>query len=63
VRDHPFVDGNKRVGLVACLVFLDMNGLRLRVKEGQFYDLVIRVAEGRSPKSAVSEFLRAHIEP
>lgn len=29
VQNHPFIDGNKRTGLIAALVFLDLNGIEL----------------------------------
>lgn len=34
VKNHPFVDGNKRAGVVAALVFLDFNGIDLTIPEG-----------------------------
>jgi death on curing protein len=34
-RDHPFVDGNKRMALVVCGVFLELNGFRLEAPEGE----------------------------
>ena len=60
VRGHPFVDGNKRVGMAAALVFLELNGFRVRAKNAALYDLVVRVAEGRAAKGAVAAFLRGH---
>jgi death on curing protein len=47
VRNHPLVDGNKRLGWVAVVVFYGINGLALRAPEDPAYDLVISVAEGR----------------
>jgi len=60
VRDHPFVDGNKRVGALAAIVFLALNGVDLCAPEDAFEALVVAVASGDSSKSAVAEFLRAH---
>jgi death on curing protein len=53
VSNHPFVDGNKRAGLLAAQVFLDLNGIALNHDSEAFYDLTIRVAEGRVDKAAV----------
>src|SRR5215470_3889144 len=33
VKNHPFIDGNKRVGAVAVLVFLELNGIPVRIPE------------------------------
>lgn len=61
VRDHPFVDGNKRVGTAAALVFLDLHGVEIGVEDDALVDLVLGVAEGRIGKSEVAEFLRRHV--
>lgn len=47
VSSHPLVDGNKRLGWLACAVFLDLNGLRPDLADDQAFDLVMDVAEGR----------------
>lgn len=46
VRNHPLVDGNKRSGWLAVVVFLGLNGLELDAPEDEAYDLVISVATG-----------------
>jgi death-on-curing protein len=60
VQNHPFVDGNKRVGAVAADVFLAMNDVRLTAGQDAYADLVLSVACGDTPKSAVAEFFRAN---
>jgi len=62
VQNHPFIDGNKRVGAVAADVFLQMNHLLLVAGEDEFADLVLSVAQGETSKSAVAEFLRARVQ-
>ncbi len=47
VRNHALVDGNKRLGITACALFLHRNGYALALDEDEAYDLVIGVAEGR----------------
>lgn len=54
VANHPFVDGNKRVGLLAAQVFLDVNGVTLEHDSEAFYALTMGVAEGRIDKPAVA---------
>jgi death-on-curing protein len=57
VQNHPFVDGNKRTGLLAALVFLDLNGICLDRASPDLYDLTLGVAEGRVAKSAAADVL------
>jgi death-on-curing protein len=59
-RNHPFIDGNKRTAVGAALTFLEMNGVEVDADEDAFYDLVIRVAEGRVSKASVTVFLEDH---
>jgi death-on-curing protein len=52
--EHPFVDGNKRAGLLAAQVFLDVNGMTIEHDSEAFYALTMGVAEGRIDKAAVA---------
>jgi death on curing protein len=61
VQNHPFIDGNKRVGTVAAIVFLDLNGLELDAPEDQLEALVLSVAQGQSNSAAIDAFLRQHV--
>lgn len=61
VRDHPFVDGNKRTGAVAALVFLAMNEVEIAVDEDELEKVVRLVAEGSSTKSEIVEFFRRNV--
>ncbi len=60
VRNHPFVDGNKRTGAVAAVVFLMMNGMDLHAGEKSFEGMVRSVAGGKMDKAGVAEFFRKH---
>jgi death on curing protein len=61
VKNHPFVDGNKRVGLASALVFLGMHELRLDATDDELVELVVGIAEGRYSKSDAAVFLAAHV--
>ncbi len=63
VQNHPFIDGNKRVGAVAAYVFLALNDMRLTADNDRYAGLVLSVARGETPKSAVAEFFRANAIP
>ena len=54
VSNHPFVDGNKRVGLLTAQVFLHLNGVTLEGDSDAFYELTMGVAEGRIDKASVA---------
>src|SRR5690349_11646059 len=60
VKNHPFVDGNKRSGALCCYVFLRLNGLELECTNEALVDLVLAVAEGSRDKAAVTAFLRRY---
>ena len=58
VKNHPFADGNKRVGFHAAYVFLQMNGHILTMSQDAAYDLVIATAEGRIDKAGIAQAFR-----
>jgi death-on-curing protein len=58
VKNHPFVDGNKRVGAVAALVFLILNGYNLDAPEDDLAEIVLSVARGETDKTEVFLFIR-----
>ena len=60
VLNHPFIDGNKRTGAVAALVFLSLNAIEIDADEDEFEKMVLDVATGQADKSAVAEFFRRH---
>ncbi len=62
-QNHPFIDGNKRVGAAAADVFLALNNVKLTAGEDDYAELVLSVARGETSKSAVAEFFRANSEP
>lgn len=60
VRNHPFVDGNKRTGFLAGALFLEMNGLPFTADEEAAARAVIDLATGDLDDSGLAAFLRAH---
>jgi len=51
VQNHPFVDGNKRTGTGAAVIFLDLNGVEIDADEEGLVDLTLRVAQGEAGKA------------
>jgi death-on-curing protein len=63
VKNHPFVDGNKRTGLAAADTFLYFNGFSLEAEEEDLIQLVTMVASGEIDEDGAAAFFRDHIEP
>lgn len=57
-QNHPFLDGNKRIGLAAALAFLGLNDLELEADDDALFDLVLRVATGTRSKAEIAVFLQ-----
>ena len=60
IQNHPFIDGNKRTGAVAAVVFLALNDIDFEAGEDEFESIVQAVAEGRIDKITVADFFREH---
>jgi len=56
IENHPFVDGNKRVGAMAALIFLDLNGIDFDASDEDFTAMVLRVASGQILKAEITLF-------
>jgi death-on-curing protein len=63
VRNHPFLDGNKRTGLAAAIAFLGTNDLWLEADPDSLVALVVGVAEGRVGKAEVAVYLKESSAP
>jgi len=57
-QNQPFLDGNKRTGLLTALVFLDLNGITILDPEEKLYDAMIAIAERRMDKDRLAGLLR-----
>jgi len=60
IQNHPFIDGNKRTGVMAAFVFLKLNGLTLEAAESTFEEIVLKAAQGQIEKPAITEFFSKH---
>ncbi|MEZ4599140.1 MAG: type II toxin-antitoxin system death-on-curing family toxin [Syntrophotaleaceae bacterium] len=58
VKNHPFLDGNKRVGAVSAFIFLALNGYDFDAPEDEFADMVVGVSRGELDKGEVAGFIR-----
>ncbi len=63
VKNHPLVDGNKRLGWVATAVFLELNGApAVAASNDAVHDLVITVAAGQIDVGEIAALLREAID-
>lgn len=46
VQNHPFIDGNKRAGILAAVAFLDLNGYEFRPNEAEAVNVIMALAAG-----------------
>lgn len=57
-QNHPFIDGNKRTGLVCGLVFLDFNGIEISDPSGLLYRMTMGTAAGKINKQEIASLLK-----
>ena len=57
-QNHPFVDGNRRTGLVSALAFLEINDVSIADVEGRLYDAMMDVASGTLDKLGLASVIR-----
>ncbi len=61
VQNHPFVDGNERLGHAAMEVFLILNGHEIRASVDEQESLILGVASGQVSKESLIEWLTQHV--
>ena len=60
IANHPFVDGNKRIGAHAMLVFLAVNGVALCYEQDELVDVIMKLAQGNFGCEELLAWIRAH---
>ncbi len=60
VCNHPFLDGNKRIGAHAMLVFLSVNGVELRYEQQELVSIILEIAAGRATRAALLQRILDH---
>ena len=61
-KNHPFVDGNKRISLVAMDTFLQENGYEITASEKETYKIIIALSSGEISKKELTEWLKENTE-
>lgn len=62
IQNHPFVDGNKRTGIAAAALFLQVNGFRLIATNPEVENFTLSVARGEQEVPDIASWLKHHSE-
>ena len=60
IKNHPFVDGNKRIGILAMISFLEINGIKLICKDDELISIGFGLADGSIDEKKLLEFIINH---
>ncbi len=60
VKNHPFIDGNKRVGFIVAVVFLELNGYRFQATEAEAAVRTLALAAGEMSEVQFAAWLKAN---
>ncbi|MFH1643864.1 MAG: type II toxin-antitoxin system death-on-curing family toxin [bacterium] len=58
IKNHPFIDGNKRTGLISGILFLENNQIKLKLSQRKLFNLGLDVANSKLNKKAISGILK-----
>jgi death on curing protein len=61
IKNHPFVDGNKRTAYVICRTFLKLNGQDIDATDVEKYQTFLSAAEGSLSEVQLAEWIRSHL--
>ncbi len=62
IRNHPFLDGNKRTGFVIAVLFLEINGYHFNATEEAAAQIVLSLAAGKMDDDAFAAWMRANVK-
>lgn len=60
VNNHPFIDGNKRVGVHAMLVFLELNGVEISCSQAELIRVGLSLADNTMSFESLFKWLSEH---
>lgn len=60
VQDHPYRDGNKRIGFLAMVTFLEVNGYEFSATEADVVTAILALADGKLSEEALADWVRQH---
>jgi len=60
IKNHPFADGNKRIGMLAMMVFLELNGAGLTCTDQDIVETGLMIAAGEMDDKELLEWILRH---
>lgn len=63
IRNHPFVDGNKRTGVLSVILFYNLNGFLVEAEQQEVIALALDVAEGQNDLERIAGTLKSWVRP
>jgi death-on-curing protein len=60
IADHPFIDGNRRTGMLSAATLIEINGYKFYIKPGGLEDFAVKVAVEHLDIPAIAKWLKAH---
>ena len=58
IKNHAFIDGNKRTGSVSMLIFLELNGYQVRISQSKLIEIVLKVESGKWTVTKLAEIAK-----
>ena len=62
IKNHPFLDGNKRIGAHAMSVFLELNGVKIQCNDEEFIKIIFGIADNSVTYEKFLKWLENHID-
>jgi death-on-curing protein len=62
IQNHPFLDGNKRIGHAAMETFLVLNGFEIEASVDEQEELVLKIASGKMNREGLAAWLQGHLK-
>lgn len=62
IKNHPFVDGNKRIGAFAMEAYLNLNSIELEFTQEELIDIILNIAAGKAQYETLFKWVAEHIK-
>lgn len=60
IKNHSFIDGNKRIGTHAMIIFLAINGIELQYGQKELYEIILKVASNEATLEDLTQWILEH---
>jgi death-on-curing protein len=60
ISDHPFIDGNKRTGIMSALILLELNGIKTKIEDKKLEDFAVDITVKNLLIEQIASWLQSH---